>query len=77
MRVRAAFDWIKRHRGIVAAVAAVWVVLKAVRWLIGGAWALREWIPWSDVGPWLADHWLLGVLAAAALFALTVVAVRA
>ena len=72
-----ALDWIKRHRGIVAALAAAWVVLKLGRWLLGGAWALREWIPWDDVGPWLADHWLVAVLAFCGLFAVTFVAVRA
>ena len=72
-----ALDWIKRHRGIVAALAAAWVVLELGRWLLGGTWAFREWIPWDDVGPWLADHWLVAVLAVCGLFAVTFVAVRA
>jgi hypothetical protein len=75
--VQRAFEWIKRHRGLVAAIAAVWVVLKFGRWVAGGAWAAREWIPWGDVGPWLRDHWVVGALVVVALFAATFVAVRA
>ena len=71
-----ALDWIKRHRGVVAAIVAVWVVLKAGRWIAGGAWALREWIPWGTVGPWIGDHWVVAALAAAGLFVVTFVAVR-
>jgi hypothetical protein len=74
--VQRAWEWVKRHRGVLAALAAIWVVLKVGRWLAGGAWAFREWIPWDDVGPWIADHWLLGLLAAGVLFALAFAAVR-
>ena len=72
-----AFEWIKRHRGLVAAIAAICVALKAVRWVAGGAWTAREWIQWDDVWPWLRAHWLVGLLVAVALFAVTFATVRA
>lgn len=72
-----ALGWVRRHRGLVAAVVAVWVVLKGARWIAGGAWAAREWIPWDDVWPWLRSHWLAGALVVLAAGAVVFAGVRA
>jgi hypothetical protein len=75
--VRAALDWLKRHRTAVAVVIGVVVVLRLVRNVAIFGWSLRELIPWDDVGPWLRDHWALAAAGAAIVFAAAFVIARA
>jgi hypothetical protein len=75
--VRGILEWLARHRSAVAAAAALFVVWRVVRAVIGGVWFFAGWDDIAGAGDWTLDHWPLAVAALAALFALVFVVVRA
>ena len=72
-----ALEWAKRWRTLVAAIVALWVLLRVLRWALGAAWATRGLDGLQEaVADFAVGHWIAIVGAAALLVAVVFVAVR-
>ena len=71
-------EWVRRRRNLVAALIALWVVWRVVRWVLGMAWATRGLDGLQDaVADFAVGHWVAIAAGALLLGALVFVAVRA
>jgi hypothetical protein len=75
--VKRLLEWLARHRSAVAAAAALFVVWRVARAVIGGVWFFAGWDDIAGAGEWTLDRWPLVAAGLAAVFLAVFLVVRA
>jgi hypothetical protein len=72
-----AIEWVKRRKTLVAVIVGAFAVLKAIRWLAGLAWSVRQFVSLEDIASWTLGHWLVVAAILGAVFVAGFAATRA